>query len=86
MEALHNTISAAALLHRGLSLVPQRFHADAVVHFGRHGTLEFLPVRTSGRPAGTARSHPGDLPNAYYYIMDGGGESTTARGAARRHH
>jgi cobaltochelatase CobN len=56
------------------------FHADAMVHFGRHGTLEFLPGKNVGQ-AGWDSSEAilGDLPNAYYYIMDGGGESTTAR-------
>ena len=56
------------------------FHADAVVHFGRHGNLEFLPGKNVGQ-AGWDNSEAilGDLPHAYYYIMDGGGESTTAR-------
>lgn len=56
------------------------FHADALVHFGRHGTLEFLPGKSVGQ-AGWDSSEVllGDLPNAYYYILDGGGESTTAR-------
>lgn len=56
------------------------FAADAVVHFGRHGTLEFLPGKSVGQ-AGWDSSEVllDDLPNAYYYILDGGGESTTAR-------
>ncbi len=56
------------------------FKADAVVHFGRHGNLEFLPGKNVGQ-AGWDSSEAilGDLPHAYYYIMDGGGESTTAR-------
>ncbi|MBL8210453.1 MAG: cobaltochelatase subunit CobN [Bryobacterales bacterium] len=56
------------------------FLADAVIHLGRHGTLEFLPGKNVGQ-AGTDASEVilGDLPNAYYYILDGGGESTIAR-------
>ena len=81
MEALHNTnippphsYIAAYLWYRN------EFQADAMVHFGRHGTLEFLPGKNVGQ-AGWDSSEAilGDLPNAYYYIMDGGGESTTAR-------
>jgi cobaltochelatase CobN len=61
------------------------FGADAVVHVGRHGTLEWLP----GKSVALAGVDPpeavlGDLPDAYYYIMDGGGEAIQAkrRGAA----
>jgi cobaltochelatase CobN len=56
------------------------FRADAVVHMGRHGTLEFLPGKNAGQ-AGWDASEVllDDLPNVYYYIMDGGGESTLAR-------
>jgi cobaltochelatase CobN len=81
MEVAHNTdippphsYIAAYLWYR------HEFQADAVVHFGRHGTLEFLPGKNVGQ-AGWDSSEAilGDLPNAYYYIMDGGGESTTAR-------
>ena len=81
MEMAHNinvppphSYIAAYLWYRN------EFHADAVVHFGRHGTLEFLPGKNVGQ-AGWDSSEAilGDLPHAYYYIMDGGGESTTAR-------
>ncbi len=59
--------------------------ADAVVHVGRHGTLEWLP----GKSVALGEADPpavvlGDLPDLYYYIMDGGGEAIQAkrRGAA----
>lgn len=56
------------------------FLADAVIHLGRHGTLEFLPGKNVGQEGSDASEVLlGDLPNAYYYIMDGGGESTIAR-------
>jgi cobaltochelatase CobN len=56
------------------------FDANAVVHVGRHGTLEWLP----GKSVALAGSDPpeavlGDLPNLYYYIMDGGGEAIQAK-------
>ncbi len=56
------------------------YQADAVTHIGRHGTLEFLP----GKNVGMAGPDPaevllGDTPAPYFYIIDGGGESTTAR-------
>lgn len=61
------------------------FQADGVVHVGRHGTLEWLP----GKSVALAGSDSpeavlGDLPDVYYYIMDGGGEAIQAkrRGAA----
>jgi cobaltochelatase CobN len=56
------------------------FKADAMIHLGRHGTLEFLPGKNVGQTSWDASEVLlGDLPNAYYYIMDGGGESTIAR-------
>lgn len=57
-----------------------QFGADAVIHMGRHGTLEWLPGKSVGQ-AGWDSSAVilGDLPNAYYYIMDGDGEAVQAR-------
>lgn len=54
--------------------------ADAVIHMGRHGTLEWLPGKNAGQ-AGWDCSEVilGDLPNLNYYIMDGGGEAVQAR-------
>lgn len=56
------------------------WRADAVVHLGRHGTLEFLP----GKSVGLAVDDPpamllGDLPNIYPYIVDGIGEAVAAK-------
>ncbi len=56
------------------------WHANAVVHLGRHGTLEFLP----GKGIGLAWDDPpslllGDLPNVYPYIVDGIGEGVAAK-------
>lgn len=57
-----------------------RFKADAMVHVGRHGTLEWLP----GKDVAQAESDPGEvlvgaLPHLYYYIVDGGGEFLQAK-------
>lgn len=63
----------------------ERWEADAIVHIGRHGTLEWLPGKQIAQ-AGTDQSEVllGDLPNPYLYIVDGGGEAIQAkrRGAA----
>lgn len=56
------------------------FRADAIVHLGRHGTLEFLPGKNVGLGASDAAEVLlGDVPSPYFYIIDGGGESATAR-------
>lgn len=56
------------------------FKADAVVHLGRHGTLEWLPGKHVGQ-AGWDSSEAllADLPDPYYFIIDGGGEAIQAR-------
>ena len=60
--------------------IRKQIQSDAIVHFGRHGTLEWLP----GKDAAQAESDPGsvligDLPHAYYYLVDGGGEFLQAK-------
>ncbi|MEN6493273.1 MAG: cobaltochelatase subunit CobN, partial [Thermoguttaceae bacterium] len=57
-----------------------QWQAHAVVHLGRHGTLEFLP----GKSTGLAAHDPpalvlGDLPDIYPYIVDGIGEAVAAK-------
>ncbi|MCC6536054.1 MAG: cobaltochelatase subunit CobN, partial [Bryobacterales bacterium] len=70
----HHGYVAAYLWYR------HQFKADAVIHMGRHGTLEWLPGKNAGQ-AGWDCSEVilGDLPNVNYYIMDGGGEAIQAR-------
>ncbi len=58
----------------------KEWHADAVVHFGMHGTVEWLP----GSPLGnTAYSWPdillGNLPNLYLYAANNPSESMLAK-------
>lgn len=56
------------------------FKADAIVHMGRHGTLEWLPGKSIAQ-LGSDSSEVllGDVPDPYYYIMDGDGEALQAR-------
>jgi len=55
------------------------FKADAVVHIGRHGTLEWLPGKQVMQAGWDhAEALLGDLPNPYLYIMDGDAESLQA--------
>ncbi|MCW3134023.1 MAG: cobaltochelatase subunit CobN [Methanophagales archaeon] len=57
------------------------FGADAIIHFGRHGTQEWLPGKERGLSA--TDCWPAiliqDLPVVYPYIMDGVGEGTQAK-------
>lgn len=58
--------------------------ADAVVHLGRHGTLEWLPGKQTAlsdedAPFLLLR----DLPNFNVYVMDGGGEAIQAKRRAQ---
>ncbi|MDR3152974.1 MAG: cobaltochelatase subunit CobN, partial [Deltaproteobacteria bacterium] len=58
--------------------------ADAVIHLGTHGTLEWLP----GKQAGLALSDPpeallGELPVVYPYIVDDVGEGIQAKRRGR---
>ncbi|AZU03594.1 protoporphyrin IX magnesium chelatase [Glycocaulis alkaliphilus] len=56
------------------------FGADALIHFGTHGSLEFTPgkqVALSGRDWPDALI--GDLPHAYVYTMNNVGEAIIAK-------
>ncbi|MDW8131938.1 MAG: cobaltochelatase subunit CobN, partial [Bryobacterales bacterium] len=60
--------------------IRREFQAHALIHFGRHGTLEWLP----GKDVALSESDPGtvlvgDLPHLYYYLVDGGGEHLQAK-------
>ncbi|HEU0119441.1 MAG TPA: cobaltochelatase subunit CobN [Bryobacteraceae bacterium] len=70
----HHGYIASYLFYR------HQLQADAIVHMGRHGTLEWLPGKNAGQ-AGWDASEVllGDLPNVNYYIMDGDGEALQAR-------
>ena len=56
------------------------FDADAVVHLGTHGSLEWLPGKTVGLDAESAPDAlVSDLPNVYPYIVNNPGEGTQAK-------
>ncbi len=56
------------------------FGADAVVHLGKHGTLEWLPGNGLGLSAGCAPDAVlGDLPMVYPFIVNDPGEGTQAK-------
>jgi len=56
------------------------FRADALLHFGTHGALEFMPGKQSGL---TAACWPdrliGDVPNVYLYASNNPSEGTLAK-------
>jgi cobaltochelatase CobN len=54
--------------------------ADAVVHVGKHGTLEWLPGKSVGLSASCwPDSVLGDLPLVYPFVMNDPGEGTQAK-------
>ncbi len=56
------------------------FAADAVLHFGTHGALEFMPGKQSGMAAGCWPDRLiGDLPNLYLYASNNPSEGTIAK-------
>ncbi|GAA4510023.1 cobaltochelatase subunit CobN [Actinoallomurus oryzae] len=56
------------------------FGADAVVHLGKHGTLEWLPGKGLGLSAECAPDAVlGDLPLVYPFIVNDPGEGTQAK-------
>ncbi len=64
--------------------IRKQFDAHAIIHLGKHGTLEWLPGKGIGL---SAECYPdivlGDLPNFYPFIVDDPGEGTQAK---RRSH
>ncbi|QFU83018.1 cobaltochelatase subunit CobN [Natronorubrum aibiense] len=56
------------------------FEADAVVHLGTHGSLEWLPGKTVGLNGASAPDQLiDDVPNVYPYIVNNPGEGTQAK-------
>ncbi|MCU0512745.1 MAG: magnesium chelatase subunit H [Anaerolineae bacterium] len=56
------------------------YDADAVVHFGTHGALEFMPGKQAGISADCwPHRLLGALPNFYYYCVNNPGEGSIAR-------
>ncbi len=60
-----------------MDYVPQ---ADAVLHFGTHGSLEFMPGKQVGMSdACYPDSLIGTIPNLYYYAANNPSEATIAK-------
>ena len=58
----------------------QTFEADAVLHFGTHGALEFMPGKQSGMSAACWPDRLiGDLPNLYLYAANNPSEGMIAK-------
>ncbi|MET8634518.1 cobaltochelatase subunit CobN [Streptomyces sp. NPDC004680] len=56
------------------------FRADAIVHMGKHGTMEWLPGKGLGLSRGCAPDAVlGDLPLIYPFIVNDPGEGTQAK-------
>ncbi|MFE2429558.1 cobaltochelatase subunit CobN [Streptomyces sp. NPDC059373] len=56
------------------------FGADAIVHMGKHGTMEWLPGKGLGLSAGCAPDAVmGELPLVYPFIVNDPGEGTQAK-------
>jgi cobaltochelatase CobN len=56
------------------------FGADAVVHLGKHGNLEWLPGKTLGMSASCGTDAAlGDLPLIYPFLVNDPGEGTQAK-------
>lgn len=65
--------------------IEHSFGADAIVHFGTHGALEFMPGKQAGLSSACWPTRLlGSLPNFYYYSVNNPSEGTIAkrRGAA----
>lgn len=58
----------------------EEYRADAVLHFGTHGALEFMPGKQVGMSATCwPDSLIGDMPNLYLYACNNPSEGTIAR-------
>ncbi|HEX4788620.1 MAG TPA: cobaltochelatase subunit CobN [Actinospica sp.] len=69
----HHYLAAYRWLEHG-------FGADALVHLGKHGTLEWLPGKGLGLSASCAPDATlGDLPLVYPFIVNDPGEGTQAK-------
>ena len=56
------------------------FNADALLHFGMHGALEFMPGKQAGLGAGDWPDHLiGEMPNIYLYAANNPSEASLAK-------
>ncbi len=60
--------------------IADEFRADAMVHLGKHGNLEWLPGKTLGMSASCGTDAAlGDLPLIYPFLVNDPGEGTQAK-------
>jgi magnesium chelatase subunit H len=76
--------SKSASPHHGFAAyytyVEKVFGADAVLHFGTHGSLEFMPGKQVGMSGDCyPDSLIGGIPNLYYYAANNPSEATIAK-------
>lgn len=58
----------------------EEFGADAIIHLGKHGTLEWLPGKSLGLSPGCAPDAVlGDVPLLYPFVVNDPGEGTQAK-------
>src|SRR5262249_29596650 len=63
--------------------IREDFRAHAVLHFGTHGALEFMPGKQAGLSGDCWPDRLiGDLPNLYLYASNNPSEGTLPRGRA----
>ncbi|KZV36355.1 magnesium-chelatase subunit ChlH, chloroplastic-like [Dorcoceras hygrometricum] len=76
--------SKSASPHHGFaayySFIEKIFKADVVLHFGTHGSLEFMPGKQVGMSdVCYPDSLIGNIPNVYYYAANNPSEATIAK-------
>lgn len=76
--------SKSASPHHGFAAyytyVEKVFDADAVLHFGTHGSLEFMPGKQVGMSGGCYPDRLiSQIPNLYYYAANNPSEATIAK-------
>ena len=76
--------SKSASPHHGFAAyytyIEEVFGADAVLHFGTHGSLEFMPGKQVGMSGDCYPDHLiGSTPNIYYYAANNPSEATIAK-------
>ena len=60
--------------------IQKHFKADAILHFGMHGALEFMPGKQTGLSADDWPDRLiGDLPNVYLYAANNPSEASLAK-------
>ena len=83
-DTMRLLFSKSASPHHGFAAyytyIQKVFGADAVLHFGTHGSLEFMPGKQVGM---SGNCYPdlliGDTPNIYYYAANNPSEATIAK-------